>query len=126
MAVISNSEGTVEQILEEVDLRDNFEIVIDSFLVGVEKPDPRIFEIALESLEWDHADTIYLGDIFYIDVWGANQAGLGAIHLDKMGLYKGWEGERIPSLRELPEWLTQLNGNLQKANLFPIQDFTIQ
>jgi putative hydrolase of the HAD superfamily len=126
MAVISNSEGTVEQILEEVDLRDNFEIVIDSFVVGVEKPDPRIFEIALERLEWDHTDTIYIGDIFYIDIWGANRAGLGAIHLDKMGLYDGWEGERIPSLRELPEWLTHLNGNPQKANLFPTRDFTIQ
>jgi putative hydrolase of the HAD superfamily len=70
MAVISNSDGRVDQILQDLDIRNFFEIVIDSFVVGVEKPDPHILEIALQSLGWNPIETIYLGDIFYIDVWG--------------------------------------------------------
>jgi len=126
MAVISNSDGRVNQILQDLNLREYFDIVIDSFNVGVEKPDSRIFEIALERLSWDPANTIYIGDIFYIDVWGANQAGLGAIHLDKLGLYDEWDGIRIPSIHELPELLSNMDGNLNKWNLFPIQDFEIK
>jgi putative hydrolase of the HAD superfamily len=126
MAVISNSEGIVEQILEDLGLRENFEVVIDSFIVGVEKPDTRIFEIALERLEWNSSETIYIGDIYYVDVWGANRAGLGAIHLDKLGLYRDWAGLRIPSVKELPALLTEMNGNLQEWDLFPAQDFEVK
>ena len=126
MAVISNSDGRVDQILQDLDIRGYFEIVIDSFVVGVEKPDSRIFEIALQTLNWDPDDTIYLGDIFYIDIWGANQAGLGAIHLDMMGLYNGWEGIHIPSIQELPYLLAKMDGNLQKWDLFPARDFIVQ
>jgi putative hydrolase of the HAD superfamily len=125
MAVISNSEGIVEKILQDLGLRENFEIVIDSFVVGVEKPDSRIFEIALERLGWDRSETIYIGDIFYVDIWGANQAGLGAIHLDKMGLYAGWDGVHIPSIKELPDLLANANGKIQDLNLFPTLDFEI-
>jgi HAD superfamily hydrolase (TIGR01549 family) len=125
MAVISNSEGIVEKILQDLGLRKNFEIVIDSFVVGVEKPDSRIFEIALNRLGWDRSETIYFGDIFYVDVWGANQAGLGAIHLDKMGLYTDWDGIRIPSVKDLPEFLHQNNSNMQDLNLFPALEFEI-
>jgi len=125
MAVISNSEGTVEQILVDLDLRQYFEGVIDSFIVGVEKPDPRIFEIALEQLNWTRTDTIYIGDIFYVDVLGANRAGLGAIHLDKMGLYNDWDGIHLQSIKELLRFLAQSNGNIQELDLYPARDFSV-
>jgi putative hydrolase of the HAD superfamily len=126
MAVISNSEGSVEQILQDLGLRENLEVVIDSFIVGVEKPDARIFEIALERLEWNSSETIYIGDLYYVDVWGANRAGLGAIHLDKLDLYWDWDGLRIPSVKELPALLAKMNGSLQEWDLFPAQDFEIK
>ena len=125
MAVISNSEGQVEEILQDLGLREFFETVINSFVVGVEKPDPRIFEIALDRLGWDHAKTIYIGDIFYVDVWGANKANLSAIQIDRLGLYDDWEGERIPSVKELPRFLYQNSGNMRDLNLFPAVDFTL-
>jgi len=125
MAVISNSEGSVEQILQDLGLRVFFEVVIDSFIVGVEKPDARIFEITLERLGWERADTIYVGDIFYVDVWGANQAGLGAIHLDKQGLYADWAGVRIPSVKELPDLLIKMDGSFPDRDLFPAREFKI-
>ena len=125
MAVISNSDGRVDQILQDLGIRGYFDIVIDSFVVGVEKPDTRIFEIALQSLDWNPDETIYIGDIFYIDVWGANQAGLGAIHLDKMGLYDAWSGIHIPSIQQLPNLLGKMNGNLHEWDLFPALGFKI-
>ena len=126
MAVISNSEGSVEQILMDLGLRKYFEVVIDSFLVGVEKPEKRIFEIALERLGWESANTIYIGDIFFVDVWGANQAGLGAIHLDKLGLYSNWDGIHIPSVKELPELLAKIDGNYQAFDFYPAKNFEIR
>ena len=126
MAVISNSDGRVDQILQDLDLRKYFETVTDSFVVGVEKPDPRIFEITLEYVGWDAAQTIYIGDLYYVDVWGANQAGLGAVHLDKMGLYDDWDGIHIRNISELPGLLSIMNGNLPKWDLFPAQDFRIR
>jgi HAD superfamily hydrolase (TIGR01662 family) len=126
MAVVSNSDGRVDQILQELGLRQYFEAVIDSFVVGVEKPDPRIFEIALNQLNWDSRDTIYIGDIFYIDVWGANHAGLGAIHMDLNGLYDNWAGVRIPSIHELPELLSSINGKLREWDLYPFKEIEIR
>jgi len=53
----------------------------------VEKPDPRLFEIALERARADRAATIHCGDIYHIDVVGARAAGLPAVLLDSAGLY---------------------------------------
>src|SRR5262249_51345266 len=47
VACISNADGTVEQLLERVGLRRHLSFVIDSGAVGIEKPDPRIFRLAL-------------------------------------------------------------------------------
>ena len=46
LGVVSNSEGRVEQALEAAGLRPYFDVVVDSGLIGIEKPDPRIFEAA--------------------------------------------------------------------------------
>src|SRR5882672_5635997 len=50
LAVVSNSEGTIDAMLSEVGLRPYFETVVDSAVVGSVKPDARIFQIALERL----------------------------------------------------------------------------
>ena len=50
LAVVSNSEGTVEAMLEEVGLRRHMEAVFDSWVVGVAKPDPAVFHLALDHL----------------------------------------------------------------------------
>src|SRR5260370_37951384 len=48
LGVVSNSDGRVESALEQAGLASYFDFLIDSFLVGVEKPDPAIFRIATE------------------------------------------------------------------------------
>lgn len=89
LAVISNSDGRAEEALEAVGIREQFEFVIDSQLVGVEKPDPRIFAIALERMGLGPADGLYVGDIYEVDVIGARRAGLDVILLDPMGHHAG-------------------------------------
>ena len=125
MAVISNADGRAEQILIDLELRPYFERVFDSHIMGVRKPDKTIFEIALNELNLDPADAIYIGDVFFIDAWGANQAELGCIHLDPLGLYAGWPGAHIPTVQHLPDWLSRYDANAARSDLFAIKDFPL-
>ena len=81
-AVISNSNGTVADILAHLGLARHLEFVIDSSKVGVEKPDPRIFGIALERAGLRPDEAVYVGDLYSIDVVGARAAGMRAILMD--------------------------------------------
>ena len=80
---------------------DALDIVIDSADEGVEKPDPRLFEIAL-SRAGAHADsTIHVGDIYQVDVVGARAAGIRPVLLDESDLHPGVDCDRVASLDEL-------------------------
>ena len=80
LAVVSNSEGGVADLLAEVGIADAFEVIVDSSRVGVAKPDPRIFDIALEMLgvpdvaNFDRSACIHIGDSWEADVLGAQAA----------------------------------------------------
>lgn len=81
-AVISNSNGTIAAILDGFGLGRHLDFVIDSSRVGVEKPDPRIFQIALERARLGAEHAAYIGDLYSIDVLGARAAGLPAVLMD--------------------------------------------
>ncbi len=66
------------QALDSAGLGEHFEVVVDSKLAGVEKPDPRIFRAALEQLGIEPAAALYVGDVYEVDVVGARAAGLDA------------------------------------------------
>jgi HAD superfamily hydrolase (TIGR01509 family) len=103
LAVISNADGRVEADLGRHGLRPCFATVIDSHLVGVEKPNPAIFQLALERLGITSDAAVYVGDVFGIDVMGARRAGLRAVLMDPLARYPG----RIdcPRVRRLSELL---------------------
>ena len=84
-AVISNSNGSVRSILNSLELTTHLDFVIDSAEVGVEKPDPKIFELALAEARVAHAEAAYIGDLYSIDVRGARAAGMRAVLLDPGG-----------------------------------------
>jgi len=81
LGVVSNSDGRVEQALQAAGLRQYFDVVIDSALIGVEKPDPRIFHAALDALGVAPEEALYVGDLYEVDVLGARAAGLDAVLL---------------------------------------------
>jgi HAD superfamily hydrolase (TIGR01549 family) len=80
-AVISNSNGSVRAILDALGLGAYLDFVLDSGEVGVEKPDPRIFELALQRAGLATDEAVYVGDLYAIDIRGARRAGLPAILL---------------------------------------------
>ena len=61
--------------------------VIDSAVVGVEKPDPRIFELAVRQAGVAAHEAAYVGDLYSVDVLGARAAGLHPILLDPRGFW---------------------------------------
>lgn len=105
LGVISNADGRVEALLEAVGLRPWFDFVLDSAVVGIEKPDPRIFRMALDRLELEPGDALYVGDIYEIDVAGARAAGMRAVLVDPLDRWGELDCDRIRGIEELPEWL---------------------
>lgn len=103
LAVISNSDGRAVEGLAAAGLLAHFEAVIDSELVGCEKPDPRIFLTALERMGLSPAEALYVGDIYEVDVVGARRAGLDVILLDPLGNHPGRDVRVARSLREVVE-----------------------
>jgi HAD superfamily hydrolase (TIGR01549 family) len=119
MSVISNADGRVEMELGRAGFRPYFQKVFDSKVVGYAKPDVRLFQHALSTLGLRPAECLYVGDVFYVDVLGANRAGIAAIHLDPDGLYEGWAGYRIPNIAALPGFLAQ-HPDLTDKRFFPL------
>lgn len=104
--VISNSDGTVEQSLVLQDLRSYFELVIDSHVVGYVKPDPEIFLLGLKQAGAKPEEAAYVGDIFSIDVVGAQAAGMHAVLLDPHSDWTHVDCDRAPDLSALSQRFT--------------------
>jgi putative hydrolase of the HAD superfamily len=105
LGVISNSIGTMEQQLQRLDLARHFETIIDSAIVGVEKPHPGIFKIALERAGVSAQEALFVGDTNATDMGGAHLAGLRGVLIDRVGAYPNAQGPRITSLPELERFL---------------------
>ena len=105
VGVISNSDGRVQQQLENSGLADLFEFIIDSQVVGVEKPDVRIFEMGLGRVELDSQDVLYVGDFICIDHEGATKAGMPAVIIDPLKLRREYQqASMVDSLKDVPIW----------------------
>ena len=118
MGVVSNSDGTVQAELRRLGVcyaPDGRQmrrtdrttrnrtgtagipvgVVVDSAVVGVAKPDPAIFGIALAALGVPASETVlYVGDSLRYDVTGAVAAGLQPVHLDPHGFCPAPDGHR--------------------------------
>lgn len=101
LLVVSNSNGGVEEGLSRLDLRHYFDSVIDSHEVGFEKPDPRLFQYALEVSGAIPEQTLHIGDLYHVDILGAWSAGIHALLLDPFGDWDNIKCERLPDLYSL-------------------------
>jgi putative hydrolase of the HAD superfamily len=99
---VSNSDGRAEHHLETYGVRAGLEFVVDSQLVGVEKPDPRIFEIALARLGVPAARAVYVGDIRSVDEAGARATGMHFVLIDPFGDYAPPGQLAVRRIEELP------------------------
>jgi HAD superfamily hydrolase (TIGR01509 family) len=103
VVVVSNANGTLCAHMRRLGLDACFHTVLDSHDHGVEKPDPRFFQIALEASGAAAATTIHVGDLYHVDVVGARRAGLRGVLLDEGGLYPHADCPRVRTLDALVE-----------------------
>jgi len=125
MSIVSNADGRVEEELHNLEMQCYFERVYDSDVVGVEKPEPGIYELALNDLGLRPEEALFVGDMFHIDIWGANRVGIPGLHLDPLGLYEEWPGAHIQDLRQLPDWLKGYAEAPERFEMLPLRDFAL-
>jgi putative hydrolase of the HAD superfamily len=102
LGVISNFEEWLERLLESLDATRFFEVRIISGVEGMEKPDPRIFHLALDRMGVSAEESVYVGDNPMFDIEPAVEVGMLAILLDRRGRFPDHAGARITSLEDLP------------------------
>ena len=113
LGVISNSIGTMEEQLNHVGLARHFDAVFDSAVVGVEKPHPEIFRLALHRAGVSPAESLFVGDTNATDMGGAQLAGLHGVLIDRVKAYDHVDFPRIFSLPELDSILDQIKKHQQ-------------
>jgi HAD superfamily hydrolase (TIGR01509 family) len=101
LAVISNADGKIADVLKRCGIADCFQQITDSGLVGYEKPHPAIFEAAMRGMHVSPEQSLYVGDVYSVDYAGATRAGMQAILFDVSGAYRESGLPRVESLEEL-------------------------
>jgi len=109
--IISNSDGKVEWRLEELGVRDLFDFVIDSAIVGISKPDVRIFQNALETSGLEPSEAVYVGDYYEVDVRGARAAGMVPVLFDPVEAYPDADCEVIARFRDIVNLVDEMRSS---------------
>ena len=117
LAIVSNSDGTLEKRLRAEGICQvgpgrgvPMTIVIDSDVVGVAKPDPAIFHLALEATGVPAERVVHIGDTVGADVDGALAAGVRPIHLDHYGFCRDERHPHVPDLATVAAALAEPAG----------------
>lgn len=108
--VVSNSDGTVEHVLERQGLRHYLETVFDSHIVGYEKPDPRFFRHALRATGSRAETTLHVGDLYHADIEGGRTAGLHTALVDP---YDDWDDVDCPRYEDLRALARTFRANVE-------------
>ncbi|KAJ1912798.1 hypothetical protein H4219_005467 [Mycoemilia scoparia] len=86
LGVISNSDERTGDILKSFDLYQYFDFVQTSVDIGVEKPEPEIFETALRAMGISACEALHIGDDLMRDYYGAKGVGMEALVIDRTDL----------------------------------------
>jgi putative hydrolase of the HAD superfamily len=101
LGIVSNFEAWLEDLLGSLGVRERFGVRVISGREGIEKPDPRIFTLAIERLGIDARDVAYVGDNPEFDIAPAHALGMTPVLIDRRGRFPDADGIRITDLREL-------------------------
>lgn len=107
LAVVSNwRDQSLKSDMEALGISSYFDYIADSSVEGFSKPDPAIFNIVLNYLNVKPNETIHIGDLYYSDVVGAQNAGINAILFDELdALGKTFKCQRICKITNILEIL---------------------
>ena len=103
IVLVSNSEGMLAELFTELGIVEHFDLLLDSGIIGLEKPDPRFFEVALKKLRVPPEEALHLGDMYSTDIVGARAAKMRAALIDPHGHYEGMYPDvpRVPGVVEV-------------------------
>lgn len=102
LGLISNFEAWLEEILERLEVGHRFDTTVISGLAGIEKPDPGIYELALELAGIAPAHAVHIGDSPVNDVEPAAAVGMKPVLVDRTGRYLDPGCPTVRSLADLP------------------------
>ena len=109
MVLVSNFYGNIETVLKDFGIRDYFKAIIESAVMGVRKPDPRIFEHGVKALGLLPEETLVIGDSYRKDIVPAESIGCQAIWIKGKGWTKEEDEQLHPNIiHELGEVLRVL------------------
>lgn len=103
LAVVSNWDISLHKTLRIFGLSEYFDVVVASMEEGFEKPDPRLFRVALDKLGVEPHEAVHVGDNPLDDLKGAKSVGMKAFVIDR-GPHSA-ANIYLSSLTELPEKL---------------------
>lgn len=106
--LVSNATELARRVLGNLDMERHFDAVVISDEVGVRKPDPRIFRIALDIIGAEPGRTIFLGDRPAVDMAGARRAGVLPVLVDRRGTFPGSGYESVDGLAGIDGLLERL------------------
>lgn len=76
LGIISNFYGNIEALCEEFALTPHLDLIFDSAVIGMKKPDPKLFALASERLSVPSEEIAFIGDSFERDILPAKSLGM--------------------------------------------------
>ncbi len=104
--VVSNFDSRLENILKDLKLDRYLDRIVYSSRAGYAKPNPGIFQLALEYADTDSSRVIHVGDSESADYWGARSAGIDCLLLDRGPDMRSRQSHCITDLKELLRYLS--------------------
>ena len=101
MAVLSNRNDPFSKVLETHNISEFFDFSIAGGEVNAYKPEPGLFEHALQRANVTAEEAIYVGDNYFADVVGARRAGLTPVLYDPLGIFPEADCATIETFDEL-------------------------
>ena len=102
LGIVSNFEAWLDELLAALGVRDAFPVRVISGVEGIEKPDPRIFELAMSRAGVGPEGSVYVGDNPEFDVDPPAALGMFTVLIDRRDRHEGHDGARITDLGDLP------------------------
>ncbi len=109
LGIISNWDDTARNVLNGTELNEYFDPIIISSEVNCKKPDPKIFELALDKAGVSAGECIYVGDNYYDDAVGSRAVGMQSLILNrfgKLGVEEISDCPIIEHISQIPEYIT--------------------
>lgn len=101
LGVVSNRDKPFQELLHEHGIGEFFDFSLAAGEVNTYKPEPGVFEHALQRMNLSAQEVIYVGDNYYADVVGARRAGLRPVLYDPLGVFPDPDCTTIKSFDEL-------------------------